>query len=79
MTTADAPVAADTDDAPTAAVFQSGGAYRAQIKRGDNVVWQCPHLHFTDHSAKVCAERHLRELAAGGGEPMRAGGVSVGA
>ena len=79
MTTAEAPVAAETDDAPTPAVFVNGGAYRAQLKRGDQVVWQCPHLHFTDHSAKACAERHLRELAEGVVEPMRAAGVPVGA
>ena len=79
MTTAEAPVAAETDDALTPAVFPNGGAYRAQLKRGDQVVWQCPHMHFTDHSAKACAERELRELTEGGRAAMRAGGVSAGA
>ena len=79
MATAEAPVAAETDDALTPAVFVNGGAYRAQLKRGDQVVWQCPHLHFTDHSATACAERELRELTDGGRGVTRAGGVSAGA
>ena len=71
MVTADAP--ATTEETLTPAVFQNGGAFRAQLKRGDVVVWSCPHLHFTDHSAKACAERHLAEIA-GHVEGARGGG-----
>jgi len=64
-------------------VAQSGGAYRAELKRGDTVVWSCAHLHFTDHSARSCAERHAahdRRAAelAGAAEDERLNGERVG-
>jgi len=43
----------------TPAVAPSGTGYRATITSGDRIVWSCSHVHFTEHSAKACAERHL--------------------
>ena len=37
----------------------SGGGHRAVITGVTRDSWSCPHVHFTDHSARACAERHL--------------------
>ena len=37
----------------------SGAAYRGVVRRGDQIVWVCPHIHFTDHSGRACALKHL--------------------
>jgi len=38
----------------------SGGGYRAIITDVTRESWSCPHVHFTEHSARACAERHMR-------------------
>lgn len=40
----------------------SGSGYRAVVTSSERVVWSCRHVHFTDHSARACAERHLKQL-----------------
>lgn len=50
------------DTVPTPGVIASGGAYRATVT-GDGGTWRCPHVHFTQQSAKACAERHVSTLA----------------
>ena len=45
-------------------VAPSGAGYRAIVSSDGRVSWSCPHVHFTDHSARVCAEQHLGEGAA---------------
>ncbi len=40
----------------------SGSGYRAVVTSGERVVWSCRHVHFTDHSARADAERHLKQL-----------------
>jgi hypothetical protein len=44
----------DEPEAFEPGVVPSGSGYRAVVRRDDTVVWQCPHVHFTDHSAKAC-------------------------
>lgn len=51
-------IVADADSA-TPGVAPSGSGYRAIITSRDRVIWTCSHVHFTEHSAKACAERHL--------------------
>ncbi len=46
-------------DSGTPGVAPSGGGYRAIIASGDRIIWSCSHVHFTERSAKACAERHL--------------------
>jgi hypothetical protein len=46
-------------DGATPGVAPSGGGYRAIITSRHRVIWSCSHVHFTEHSAKACAERHL--------------------
>jgi hypothetical protein len=41
----------------------SGSGYRAVVTSDGRVVWSCRHVHFTDHSARACAEQHLKQLA----------------
>ena len=41
-------------DAFEPATIASGSGFRAVVRRDGDVVWQCPHVHFTDHSAKAC-------------------------
>jgi len=50
-------------------VAPSGTGYRAIITRGSLVVWSCPHVHFTDHSARSCAQQNMAvvESPAGSG------------
>ena len=50
------------DSAPN--VAPSGAGYRAIVSRDGRVAWSCPHVHFTDHSARTCAKQHLGEGAA---------------
>jgi hypothetical protein len=35
-------------------VLPTGSGFRAVIRKDGAIVWQCPHVHFTDHSAKAC-------------------------
>lgn len=42
-------------------VLPTGGGYRALVRRGGAIVWSCFHVHFTEHSARACAERRLRD------------------
>jgi hypothetical protein len=51
----------DAHDATAAAdpgaevgVAPSGSGFRAIARRGGTVIWSCPHVHFTEHSAKNC-------------------------
>lgn len=46
-------------DSTTPGVAPSGTGYRAMATSGDRIIWSCSHVHFTEHSAKACAERHL--------------------
>ena len=46
--------------APKPQSVASGSGYRAIITDDGHVVWSCSHVHFTEHSARVCAEQHLR-------------------
>lgn len=41
-------------------VAAGGGAYRAIVIDATRRPWSCVHVHFTEHSARACAERHLR-------------------
>jgi hypothetical protein len=54
--------AIDTPASLEAAVIPSGGGFRAVLRRGDEIAWRCPHVHFTDHSAKACAARELARV-----------------
>jgi hypothetical protein len=47
-------------DASQAGVTLSGGGYRAISTHAGLVDWACKHVHFTDRSARNCAEEHLR-------------------
>jgi hypothetical protein len=38
----------------TSDVRPSGSGYRAVITRAGRVIWSCPHVHFTEHSARNC-------------------------
>jgi hypothetical protein len=42
------------------AVVISGGGYRAVNTSAGSVEWSCRHVHFTDRSARNCAEQHLK-------------------
>jgi len=48
------------EESPEPAVVTGGGGYRAVNTRGGNVAWSCKHVHFTDRSARNCAEQHLK-------------------
>jgi len=37
-----------------ASVIPSGAGFRAVLRHEGNIIWRCPHVHFTDHSAKAC-------------------------
>lgn len=46
---------ADARDGPAeTGVAASGGGFRAVARRSGQVIWSCPHVHFTEHSAKNC-------------------------
>jgi len=59
------PLIADGRAGLTIDVSPSGGGYRAVIKRDGQVIWACPHVHFTEHSVRSCpaASQHLAALA----------------
>lgn len=59
--TSDAPAAEQTDTL-TAGAIPSGSGFRAVLRRGDEIVWRCQHVHFTDHSAKACASGELARI-----------------
>jgi hypothetical protein len=50
-------------------VPQGSSGFRAVITRDGEAVWRCPHVHFTDHSAKACPvmSRVLAEMQQTGG------------
>jgi hypothetical protein len=58
-------VSAPSSDSLEADIVPSGGGFRAVLRRGDEIVWRCPHVHFTDHSAKACAARQLATATRG--------------
>ena len=41
----------------------SGTGYRAMVSDDERRLWSCSHVHFTEHSARACAEQHLRTWA----------------
>ena len=43
-----------------AAVTFGGGGFRAISTRAGLVEWACKHVHFTDRSARNCAEQHVQ-------------------
>jgi hypothetical protein len=45
----------------TSGVTPSGSGYRATITRAGRVIWSCPHVHFTEHSARNCPALRLAE------------------
>ena len=47
---------------PTAGVTTSGGSYRATTESAAGI-WLCPHVHFTQQSARSCADQHVRKMA----------------
>ena len=47
---------------PTAGVTTSGGSYRAKATTGADT-WLCPHVHFTQGSARTCADQHVKKIA----------------
>ena len=49
-----------TENLSQAAVTQSGGGYRAISTQAGTVDWACKHVHFTDRSARNCAEQHVQ-------------------
>jgi hypothetical protein len=49
-----------TEGAAVAEVTLSGGGYRAITTRDGAVGWACKHVHFTDRSARNCAEEHVK-------------------
>ena len=53
-----------TDELSTADVTQSGGGYRAISTHAGAVDWACKHVHFTDRSARNCAEQHVQRASA---------------
>ena len=61
---ADALTGSDSAADSTPEIAPSGAGYRAIVSRDGRVAWSCPHVHFTDHSARICAEQHFGEGAA---------------
>ena len=47
---------------PAPGVIISGGTYRATTTGGENT-WLCPHVHFTQQSARTCADQRVRKAA----------------
>lgn len=64
-TTAATDEAANGSPEVTQEATATGGGYRAVIKRDGEVIWSCPHVHFTEHSARSCpaAARYLATAA----------------
>jgi hypothetical protein len=57
----------DGSEGPTApSVIVSGGAYRAMTAGGGGT-WLCAHVHFTQQSARSCADEHVGKLAKAAG------------
>jgi len=66
-----------TEASPRAGVAWGGPGYRAITTSGGRVAWACAHVHFTDPSARACAERHVmrgRKLYGSGSEGGRGNG-----
>jgi hypothetical protein len=54
--------------APTAVepgAVQTGTGYRGVARHKSIVIWRCPHVHFTEHSARACAAGRLASYLAG--------------
>jgi len=47
-------LARESPDALEPGIVPSGGGFRAVLRHDGAVVWRCPHVHFTDHSARAC-------------------------
>jgi hypothetical protein len=45
-----------------AAARPDGTGFRAIMTEDGRTVWACSHVHFTEHSARAHAERHLLAL-----------------
>ena len=56
------------DGLPAAGVTTSGGSYRA-MTTGSGETWLCPHVHFTQQSARTCADQRVKKLARGSRRP----------
>ncbi|MEX2227241.1 MAG: hypothetical protein WEB52_12420 [Dehalococcoidia bacterium] len=54
MTTDIATLLRNEPDAIEPGVIATGSGFRAVVRHQGEIVWQCPHVHFTDHSAKAC-------------------------
>jgi hypothetical protein len=50
-------------EASKAAATRDGGGFRAISTHAGQVDWACKHVHFTDRSARNCAEEHVRQAA----------------
>jgi hypothetical protein len=48
-----------TEESRKPGVAPSGSGYRAIVTSGGDLVWSCSHVHFTEHSARACAERYV--------------------
>ena len=46
-------------------VVQIGTGYRGVARYKGILIWRCPHVHFTEHSARSCAEGRLASFLAG--------------
>jgi hypothetical protein len=62
MAAPDATPSAAGASAPQPAVVPNGNGFSAAMTEGGAVVWRCPHVHFTDHSARACAMRHIASV-----------------
>ena len=49
-----------TEEQSEAAVTHNGGGFRAISTQAGIVEWSCKHVHFSDRSARNCAEQHLK-------------------
>lgn len=48
-----------TEESRTPGVAPSGSGYRAIATSPGHPVWSCSQVHFTQHSARPCAERDV--------------------
>jgi hypothetical protein len=46
-------------------VVQTGTGYRGVARYKGVLIWRCPHVHFTEHSARACAAGKLASYLAG--------------
>jgi len=44
-------------------IIPSGSGFRAVLKTDGQIVWSCPHIHFTEHSARNCPAQRERLAA----------------